>query len=467
MPARVLIIDPDEDQLTKLRFALQQAGYSVEVARDGLEGFEKFKHSQPSLVITELMMDRLSGFELSSRIAASEGLQPPVIFYTGFYRDERARKDVVSKYGASGYFVKPFQLQALKRALEQHLGHLGLEEPTSANESPLQQESTRRFSSTVLGELQEKSELPTSLREGAIEETQETGGQLVNDSVPLSHGSDRQFAETMSIQEDAPQTAPPEPEPLVVEQSVAERVADSLPTLSRSPAPSPFYKLRSFQILAAMILIGVAFFLYRAPGSLLTQKTDVAVQQDSGSALPDSQVSPNSAGSQSVAPPGASTEPMKTDTSLAVSNPQPGVKDLTVNEARNASPSGNVEATPDIQGRPGADSGVAPSSGTNLLISDVTGEGGPPYLQKSKRPIISRDMIQTGIKPLVVRVVISRQGKVIEATSLNQNESNASLSRAALAAVQDWEFSPIRGKGERIWTRYFSFRFSNAQNQSF
>jgi len=72
MSARVLIIDPDEDQLTRLRVALEEDGYLVTVARDGLEGFERFKEDQPNLIITELMIDRLSGFELSSRVATNE-----------------------------------------------------------------------------------------------------------------------------------------------------------------------------------------------------------------------------------------------------------------------------------------------------------------------------------------------------------------------------------------------------------
>src|SRR5262245_10306163 len=80
MSARVLIIDPDADQLTSLKFALQEEGYSVEVARDGMEGFAKFKELQPNLVITELMMDGLSGFELSSRITSSDEFRPPVFF---------------------------------------------------------------------------------------------------------------------------------------------------------------------------------------------------------------------------------------------------------------------------------------------------------------------------------------------------------------------------------------------------
>ena len=44
-------------------------------------------------------------------------LRAPVIFYTAFYRDERARRDITEKYGALHYFVKPFQREALKKAI--------------------------------------------------------------------------------------------------------------------------------------------------------------------------------------------------------------------------------------------------------------------------------------------------------------------------------------------------------------
>src|SRR5438876_4866882 len=117
MPRRILIIDPDEDQLTELRLILEEQGCSVETACDGLEGLEKGKLFQPDLVITELLLNRLSGFEVSSRIAGDAGFQAPVIFYTGFYRDEYARKEVTSKYGAVDYFIKPFQQEALKKAV--------------------------------------------------------------------------------------------------------------------------------------------------------------------------------------------------------------------------------------------------------------------------------------------------------------------------------------------------------------
>src|SRR5262249_29585335 len=105
------------------------------------------------------------------------------------------------------------------------------------------------------------------------------------------------------------------------------------------------------------------------------------------------------------------------------------------------------------------------SSGPNLLISDVTGETGPPYLRKSKRPNLALDKAKAKKNaPLVVRVVINKEGKVIEAIPLNESQDNATLSQAVLAAVQSWEFSSTRNKADKNWIRYFCFRVTNTSN---
>jgi TonB family protein len=365
------------------------------------------------------------------------------------------------------------------------------------------QESRKRFISTVLGESQPKSKLPANRGEEGIEGTQETVGRSVEPSLSPQHSglvpqslenlsehrpaeqkddwladlprfqtnsplaqdlSTAQPAETISVQERVRQETLREPEPLAVEQSVDEMRFSSFPVLSESPEPPSFYKSRPFQILAVMVLLGVGFFLFRGPGSFVTKKPDTALQQQSGNAQPERQVSSSPTGSETANPPGVGTEPGKPETVSAPSvNPQPEIKVLTPNETHSVSSAAaphNAEAISPSRGLPGEDSHATPSSGPRLVISDVTGEGGPPYLQRSKKPIVSPDMARSS-KPLVVRVVIGRQGKVIEATSLNQSESNASLSRAALAAVQNWEFSPARGKSEKTWTRYFSFRFTS------
>ncbi|HEU0004496.1 MAG TPA: hypothetical protein VFS12_00780, partial [Terriglobia bacterium] len=70
------------------------------------------------LVVTEILTSRLSGFELASRIGGgAAGFSALVIFYTEFYRDEKARRDVIAKYGAVQYFVRPFQKEELKKSV--------------------------------------------------------------------------------------------------------------------------------------------------------------------------------------------------------------------------------------------------------------------------------------------------------------------------------------------------------------
>src|SRR5262249_9600760 len=107
--------------------------------------------------------------------------------YTGFYRDERARKEVVLKYGASGYFVKPFQLQALKRAIARELG-LGNETRTPAAEVPEKRQASRkRFASALLGESWERSEPVPLPSEERVEKVYEEVSHWNEPSPPAEH----------------------------------------------------------------------------------------------------------------------------------------------------------------------------------------------------------------------------------------------------------------------------------------
>jgi DNA-binding response OmpR family regulator len=492
----VLIIDPDRDQLTSLKVALEEDGYSVTVAGDGLEGFEKFREVQPNVVITELMMGRISGFELSSRIAANEGFRAPVIFYTGFYRDERARKEVVSKYGASDYFVKPFQIQALKRAVAQCLGKEGTRNPRP---SPVQPGPRRPLSDMVLRESQMKTEPDI---EAGVQHAQEkamelTGASLFPEpSVEVSSSPDSPSVNSPAEQNDEalaelpisqdthplPEIAPVQPAQAAFAQESVEPdlsaetvdrspIEDSfVPPVWQSPSPiTPFYRSTSFRILAAVILLAVAFVIFRNSGSVQNQKRNVRTVQDAQTppaTAPLSQFAAKSeqAGNGSV--PGPRSEPALGNSSPPATPLPAEPKGVTSADRRRTPAVSSSQAHPDVsnpQPRPNEGSPATQSSGPNLVMSDVTGETGPPYLRKSKQPNIVLDKVQARRStPLVVRVVISQAGKVVEAEPLNQNESNASLSRAAVAAIQNWEFSPVRGKADKNWIRYFSFKITNA-----
>src|SRR5262245_38252743 len=118
MAGRLLLIGESTDDLLDLKVSFEGIGLVVRLAPDGLAGLETGAEFQPDLVVTEILTSRLSGFEFASRIGkGSAGFAAPIIFYTEFYRDERARREVLAKYGAVEYFVRPFQKEALKRSV--------------------------------------------------------------------------------------------------------------------------------------------------------------------------------------------------------------------------------------------------------------------------------------------------------------------------------------------------------------
>jgi DNA-binding response OmpR family regulator len=104
---RVLVVD-DSDVLRKIvSFNLTKEGYVVEEARDGLEGLEKMKSNKPDLVILDVMMPHLNGFEVLKRMRADPELSNvPVIILTAKGGENDAKMALQS--GANGFLTKPF-----------------------------------------------------------------------------------------------------------------------------------------------------------------------------------------------------------------------------------------------------------------------------------------------------------------------------------------------------------------------
>jgi two-component system OmpR family response regulator len=111
---RVLCIEDDADVLTVLSFALRRHGAdAVETATDGATGIAKARTFQPDLVLCDLMMPGVDGFEVVRQMRADEHLKNvPVIFLTAYaataFRDQQP-----TDVGAIGVLVKPFRVQTL------------------------------------------------------------------------------------------------------------------------------------------------------------------------------------------------------------------------------------------------------------------------------------------------------------------------------------------------------------------
>src|ERR1044071_6289757 len=100
--ANILIVDDNSDKLSLLEAALCLAGYSVTTATDGVEALAAIESYQPDLVITDVMMPRMNGYELAQRIRGNPVTKfIPVIMQTAAgRRTEDLRR--ASEVGALG-----------------------------------------------------------------------------------------------------------------------------------------------------------------------------------------------------------------------------------------------------------------------------------------------------------------------------------------------------------------------------
>lgn len=89
---RVLIVDDDRFITRVLKMKLEQEGFQVFTAHNGCEGLEQIKKHGPQVVITDLNMPKMGGWELCSRIKELPDAQPNIIITTSLIeREERER----------------------------------------------------------------------------------------------------------------------------------------------------------------------------------------------------------------------------------------------------------------------------------------------------------------------------------------------------------------------------------------
>ncbi len=110
MAATILIVEDEHAVARGIQYALQQEGYQVAVARSGEEGLEFAKTQAPDLVVLDVRLPGMDGFEVLRRLRAA-GLKAPVLVLTA--RDDEVDKVIGLELGADDYVTKPFGLREL------------------------------------------------------------------------------------------------------------------------------------------------------------------------------------------------------------------------------------------------------------------------------------------------------------------------------------------------------------------
>lgn len=101
---RVLVVEDDVDSAAILEAYLRRDGFDVEIAKDGVQAIDLYTNWNPDLVLLDIMLPRLSGTEVLSRIRRSG--DTPVIMVTAL--GDEPEKLGALKYGADDYVVKPY-----------------------------------------------------------------------------------------------------------------------------------------------------------------------------------------------------------------------------------------------------------------------------------------------------------------------------------------------------------------------
>ena len=119
MPHKILVVDDDRINVALVKFALTQRGYSVSFAHDGTEAAEKLQSETPDLIILDVVMPQMNGFEFMAELKQKQGFTTtPVIMLTS----NETMGEIFRLEGVKGYFIKPVMFEELLRKIEEVLG---------------------------------------------------------------------------------------------------------------------------------------------------------------------------------------------------------------------------------------------------------------------------------------------------------------------------------------------------------
>ena len=117
MSKKILIIEDDPGTTRFLVYTLEQEGYKVLSAEDGLEGLKKARDEHPDLIILDIMLPGMDGYEICHRLRQKpETRTVPVLIVSGRARQDD--KNIGLRMGADDYLSKPVDPQTILAKVE-------------------------------------------------------------------------------------------------------------------------------------------------------------------------------------------------------------------------------------------------------------------------------------------------------------------------------------------------------------
>ena len=108
---KVLLLDDMEDAIVLQTLILESNGYEVVSAVNGEDGLQKLENYRPDIIISDVLMPIMDGFEFCRKVKENEELKDiPFVFYSAQYTDKNDR-NLAQEIGAEGFIVKPIEME--------------------------------------------------------------------------------------------------------------------------------------------------------------------------------------------------------------------------------------------------------------------------------------------------------------------------------------------------------------------
>ncbi len=117
MPKKILIVDDEPNIVIPLEFMMKQSGYEVSTACNGDQLFAAMDSEQPDLILLDVMLPGMDGFEICHTIRANHNKNMKIILLTARSREVDIKKGL--GMGANAYIKKPFSTKDLMYTIQQ------------------------------------------------------------------------------------------------------------------------------------------------------------------------------------------------------------------------------------------------------------------------------------------------------------------------------------------------------------